>query len=84
MWKGKEGLGKVSRCPGTIQATGTGQTGGSLVQQKFMHASASELAASVLAVLEFRWRIDVIDGKDKTWGFQPIFILSACEMGLTC
>lgn len=27
---------------------------------------------------------DSCDGKDKTWAFQPIFTLSACEMGLTC
>lgn len=44
----------------------TGQTGGSLVQQKLVHLSASDLA-SVLAVLEFRWRIDVMAKKKHLW-----------------
>lgn len=48
----------------------TGQTGGPLVQQKFMHASASELAASVLVVLQFRWRIYVM-AKTKPGLFNP-------------
>lgn len=62
----------------------TGETAGSLlVQQKFMHASASQLAASVLEILGI-WVEDGCDGNNKTWAFQPIFTLGACEMGLTC
>lgn len=26
---------------------------------------------------------DGCDGNDKTWAFQPIFTLGACEVGLT-
>lgn len=58
-----------------LKPQAAGQTGGSLVQQKFLHASASEIAASILAVLEFIL-CDRYDGKYKTWTFQPIFTQS--------
>lgn len=81
VWKGEEGLGKVSTFPGTVKTTGnranirvTSSSAKVEVQCVLLHHS---LLPQCWKFLEFRWRIDVM-AMIKPGLFNP-FSLSGPE-----